>query len=263
MLALRVPYCFPPVLVPGGAAAPAAPAAPPAAVETIIDASIADTTDPKPLRVLTARWPVSVEARFTIDRVGRPQGIETGPADVPDELHAQARAALERWRFWPALGACRYAEQHARLTIVFEEERVQVGQVEYAPITALRTLSSPDFAWLDPADPGDSRPRQRTARAGFVETVPLKHVPPRFPAQASRSALPGYAWVMLEVGTDGKVAKAKVNDAWSPDPVLAPLFGAEAVRAVKQWRFQPAMQDGKSLRRTACQRFLFNMKLGG
>jgi TonB family protein len=211
--------------------------------------------------VLTAAWPATIEARFTVDRVGRPQGLQTLPPTVPLELHDAVRAAIGAWTFWPALGACRHVEQQASVEIVFEETRVAVGKIGYLPV-APRLVPQAEFAWLDPADRGDARPRERTARAGFIETVPLKVVQPRFPAKASRKALSGYAFVMLEVGSDGRVLQATATDTWSPDPKLAPQFGAEAVRAVKQWRFQPAMQDGKPMRRWACHRVLFNMKLG-
>jgi TonB family protein len=243
----------------GGLAA-AAPA--PTVPETILDAQAIDDTGPKALKVLTAAYPATIEARFTINKVGRTQAIQTLPPTVPQELHDAARAAIASWTFWPALGACRYVEQQAGVSIVFEEERVSVGKIGYLPL-APRALKQVEFAWLDPADRGDTRPRERTARAGFTETVPLKIVPPRFPAKASRKALSGYAFVMLEVGSDGRVLQADANDAWAPDPKLAPQFATEAVRAVKQWRFQPSMQDGKPQRRWGCHRVLFNMKLGG
>jgi TonB family protein len=245
----------------GGATA-AAPAPAPGVAETILDAHAIDDTGPKALKVLTAAYPATIEARFTINKVGRTQGIQTLPPTVPQELHDAAQAAIASWSFWPALGACRHVEQQASVTMVFEETRVEVGKIGYLPLVP-RALKQAEFAWLDPSDPGDARPRNRTARAGFTETVPLKVVQPRFPAKASRQALSGYSFVMLEVGSDGRVLQAANNDAWAPDPKLAPQFGAEAVRAVKQWRFQPAMQDGKPMRRWACHRVLFNMKLGG
>ena len=246
------------------AAAPApAPAPAPGVLETVLDAHAINDSGPRPQRVLTAVWPATIEAQFTIDKVGRPQDIQTLPPTVPRELHDAAQAAIAAWTFWPALGACRHVEQQASVQFVFEEAHVETGKIGFLPIAAPRTLKQADFAWLDPNDAGDPRPRQRTARAGFTETVPLKLVQPRFPAKASREAMSGYAFVMLEVGADGRVLQAAANDAWAPDPKLAPQFGAEAVRAVKQWRFQPAMQDGKPLRRWACHRVLFNMKLGG
>lgn len=243
-------------------AASLAAAAPAAPNEVIANAVVADIEPPKAQVHHSAIWPVTVAASFAIDRVGRPHSIQVGPLESPTELQNAARAAIEQWKFWPALGACRHVEQAATVNVVFDEKSVGTQGFELAPITARRTLKVTDFAWLDPADPGDTRPRLRTARAGFIETVPLKIVPPKFPAKASRQALYGYAFVMLEVGTDGKVLQANATDAWSPDPKLAPQFGAEAVRAVKQWRFQPASQDGKSIRRWACHRILFNMKLG-
>jgi TonB family protein len=255
--ALALGVCF------GAAAALAAPAAKPATPEAIANAVAIHKLAPDVQHIGSARWPIAVEAKFTIDRVGHVSAIEAGSPETPSELQAATRAAIAGWRFWPALGGCRHIEQTATATITFDEKDVNVTQLELAELSPSRMLPAPDFAWLDPADAGDSRPRLRTARAGYVETLALKQVLPRFPAKASRAATAGYAFVMLEVGSDGRVLQATATDVWSPDVKFAPQFGAEAVRAIKQWRFQPATQDGKPLRRWACQRFLFNMKLGG
>jgi TonB family protein len=209
------------------------------------------------------RWPYTVVVRFGIDRVGRTKDVSFEPADAPTEVQEALRAAAERWRFWPALGACRYVEQEARMTVVLEETRVRSEGIAYDPVAKRGVQSAAGFAWLDPADAGDHRPRPRLGPAGVVEPVGLKQVLPRYPANASRAALPGYAFVMVEVGADGKPRKVTATDSWSPDPKLAPLFAKEAVEAVKKWQFRPATVGGVPQARLACQQFMFNMKLGG
>lgn len=253
-------------LVLGAAAAGAAPApaakspAAPAVLETIVPATKMSIEAPPVAHVFAKEWPVVIEAKFTIDRRGFVRVDAINPAEVPTEMRTSSREAVGQWRFWPALGACRHLEQSGTANIVFTQKDVRIEQLEMRPLAPQRKLPAADFAWLDPAEPGDTRTRLRTYAPGFVETVPLKIVPPRYPTNASREALSGYAYVMLEVGTDGRVLQATATDAWSQDMAFAPQFGAEAVRAVKQWKFQPASQDGKPIRRWACHQMMFNMK---
>lgn len=246
----------------GAAPAPApAPAAPPN--ETVIDAAAREDSPPGAIKSYSVRFPYTAEARFTIDRVGRTRDIVVAPAEAPTEVREAVQGAVARWRFWPALGACRYVEQAARATLVFEEGRTALDGIVYEPVTALRSVPTMDFAWLDAADAGDRRARPRLAPPKLVDPVALKQSMPRYPANASRQAQPGYAFVLLEVAADGKPLKVAASDHWSPDPALAPLFGKESVAAVKQWRFKPASLEGQPQARYACQRFMFNMKLGG
>jgi protein TonB len=245
------------------AAAPAATAAPAPIEEVVVDAAVRNDDMPGAIKSYSVRWPYTATVRFTITRVGGVRDLAFEPADAPTEVREALTGAAARWRFWPALGACRYVEQEARATIVFEESRVFSEGFAFLPVAAKRTQSAAGFAWLDPADAGDRRPRPRLGPAGIVEPVGLKQVLPRYPANASRQAQPGYAFVLVEVGADGKPRKVTTSDAWSPDPKLAPLFGKEAAEAVKKWQFRPATVGGVPQARLACQRFMFNMKLGG
>jgi TonB family protein len=247
----------------GAPAAPSASPVPAPIEEVIVDAAVRSDDLPRPIKSYSVRWPYTVVVRFTIDRVGRVRDPSFEPADAPTEVQQALRDAAAGWRFWPALGACRYVEQEARTTVVFDETRVSSEGTVFDPVVARRTQSAAGFAWLDPADAGDRRVRPRLGPPGIVEPVGLKQVLPRYPANASRKAQPGYAFVLTEVGADGKPRKVVASDAWSPDPKLAPLFGKEAVEAVKKWQFRPATVGGKPETRLACQRFLYNMKLGG
>ncbi len=245
-----------------GAALPAAPVEP-RIEELVIDAGVRDDDMPGPIRSYSVRWPYTAVARFTIDRVGHTRDLTFEPADAPTEVQEALRGAAQRWRFFPALGACRHLEQEARATVVFDENAVRSGGVAFDPIVKRGSQSAAGFAWLDPIDAGDHRTRPWVGPSGIVEPVALKQGLPKYPANASRKALPGYAFVLVEVGVDGKPRKVTATDSWSPDPKLAPLFGKEAVAAVQKWQFRPATVGGVPQVRLACQRFLFNMKLGG
>lgn len=259
MARLRV---FLPLLALNAALATAAPAPAAPPNETVINA--APRLDPPPgaIKSYSVRFPYTAEASFTIDRVGRPRDIVITPAEAPTEVKQALGNAIAAWRFWPALGACRYIEQSARATVVFDETRTNVAGLVYEPVTALRTVPTMDFAWLDPADAGDRRVRPRLAPPKLVDPVALKQVMPRYPAAASRAAQPGWGFVLFEVGIDGKPGRIVTNDGWATDPKLAPLFARETVAAVRQWRFLPATLAGQPQPRLVCQRFMFNMRLG-
>lgn len=239
------------------------PTAPIAPNETIVDAAPIDYPLPGPVKSYSLRWPYRVEVLLTVDRVGRAGTIGFVTPGAPSEVQKAVRAALGQWRFWPALGACRHLEQQARVALVFDEQKVELAGIGFEPVTARRALADPAFAWLYPRDARDRRERPQALPAGLVAPVPLKQVAPGYPAGASRAAQPGLAFVLFEVGADGKPGKVVAVDGWAPDARFAPLFTKEAVAALRQWRFRPAMLDGKPHRQLACQRFLFNMELGG
>lgn len=242
---------------------PPAQAAAPTPGERVVDAKPLVDPAPKAQPGRATSWPVVVEATLKIDRVGRTSGHALlGEATAADPFHAAVAGAIAGWSFWPALGACRHVEQDAKLRFAFDDEEVRLEGIAYTTTTPARAAPA-EIAWLYASDPGDGRDRGLTYRPGFVETVPLKQVMPKYPASASRKAEIGYAFVLLEVGANGSVTKAESRDSWSSDPKLAPAFGAAAVAAVKQWKFKPATQDGKPIARSACQRFMFNMQLGG
>lgn len=251
-------------LAQGGAAPAAAPLptqkSPPN--ETVIDALVREDSLPGAIKSYSVRYPYTAEARFTVDRVGRTRDIVILPVAAPTEIKQALSNAVARWRFWPAVGACRYVEQSAHATVVFEETRAALAAMVFEPVTALRAVPTMDFAWLDAADAGDRRVRPRLAPPKLVDPVALKQVMPRYPAAASRAAQPGWAFVLFEVGVDGKPGRIITNDGWAADSKLAPLFAKEGVNAIKQWRFLPATLAGQPQPRLACQRFMFNMRLG-
>lgn len=68
----------------------------------------------------------------------------------------------------------------------------------------------------------------------------LKRVEPDYPADAARSGKTGYVELEYKVGADGKVESVSVLDA-QPRRV----FERAAIKAVKQWEFEPGETRGK------------------
>lgn len=73
-----------------------------------------------------------------------------------------------------------------------------------------------------------------------ADLKPTKRVEPTYPPEAARNGTTGFVDVEFEVDPAGKVAAVSVVSA-KP----ARTFEAAAVRAVKQWQFEPGGGKGK------------------
>jgi protein TonB len=62
---------------------------------------------------------------------------------------------------------------------------------------------------------------------------------PDYPDAARRAKVHGVVLVACEVGTDGTVSNARILNSLRKD------LDASALEAVRKWRFEPAMKDGK------------------
>ncbi|GAB6195543.1 energy transducer TonB [Lysobacter xanthus] len=73
-----------------------------------------------------------------------------------------------------------------------------------------------------------------------ADLKPVKRVEPTYPPEAARAGTTGYVEVEFEVDPAGKVAAVSVVSA---KPTRT--FEQAAVRAVKQWTFEPGGGKGK------------------
>lgn len=69
---------------------------------------------------------------------------------------------------------------------------------------------------------------------------PVKRVEPQYPPEAARSGTTGFVEVEFTVDPAGKVASVSVVNARP-----SRMFEQAAVRAVKQWQFEPGGGKGK------------------
>ncbi|MDP8982283.1 MAG: energy transducer TonB [Acidobacteriota bacterium] len=78
------------------------------------------------------------------------------------------------------------------------------------------------------------------AKPGAVVTQPkvIRHPEPVYPDRARLDHIQGRVVLWLTIGRDGQV---KAIEALSGDRLLVPA----AIDAVKQWTFQPALEDGR------------------
>lgn len=76
--------------------------------------------------------------------------------------------------------------------------------------------------------------------AQAADLKPIKRVEPAYPPEAARSGTTGFVEVEFTVDPAGKVASVSVVNA---KPTRT--FESAAVRAVKQWQFEPGGGKGK------------------
>ncbi len=109
-----------------------------------------------------------------------------------------------------------------------------------------RTLASPLFDFDMP-----ERPQPEPWGEGIVtavDAVPRRRATPSYPEQAQMQGMEGLAMVQFDVSSDGRTENIEVIFSL-PNSV----FGAEAARAVRQWRYDPATIDGQPVRRVGVQ----------
>lgn len=87
------------------------------------------------------------------------------------------------------------------------------------------------------------------------ELTPLVRVPPRYPFSARRRRIEGYVVVEFTVTETGDVEEVQVVEA-QPRGV----FERAAVEAVRHWRFQPKMEEGRPIRVRARQKIEFRLR---
>ena len=104
-----------------------------------------------------------------------------------------------------------------------------------------------DAAPPQPEDTGsdrsaDSTDRNRLFRVDEVDRQPVRsrYVQPRYPRTARRRGISGTVTIEFSVDSEGNVKDAQVvsNDAHE-------TLADAAIEAVRQWRFRPAVRDGK------------------
>ncbi len=86
------------------------------------------------------------------------------------------------------------------------------------------------------SDQQDARPTGTASK--ITRPIAVKTPDPEYPEGLRKKKIQGTVILDILVGEDGDVKNVVVKK--SADPRLA----AEAVKAVKKWRFQPATKDG-------------------
>jgi protein TonB len=95
------------------------------------------------------------------------------------------------------------------------------------------------------------------AGGGDRDIVPLVRVDPDYPPRARQRGIEGYVDLMFTIGPVGTVENVKVIGASPPS-----VFDRAALRAVRRWRYNPKIVDGKAVPREGVKVRL-RFELGG
>jgi periplasmic protein TonB len=72
--------------------------------------------------------------------------------------------------------------------------------------------------------------------------VPISQVSPAYPSALKKAKIPGSVTLVFLLNEEGRVEDARVENSTRPE------FEKPALDAVRRWRFQPGMKDGKPVR---------------
>jgi len=76
----------------------------------------------------------------------------------------------------------------------------------------------------------------------------LVRIDPKYPAQAAKDGIEGWVKLSFSIDATGAVIDVQVLDA---EPKR--IFDREAIKALKAWKYQPQMKDGKALAQQGMQ----------
>jgi protein TonB len=128
------------------------------------------------------------------------------------------------------------------------QERPAAAEPAPLPAAATTALPAPIDEPLAAAAPArkPARATERTVvRYRAPSLIASSRIMPKYPASALRAGETGVVTVAATIGTDGVPVEVGIDDR-SGNREL----DRAAVAAVKQWRFQPAMRNGKAVQGT-------------
>ena len=145
-------------------------------------------------------------------------------------LDQEAIRAVKQWRFKPGTKDGKPVPVLVTLELTF----------------TLRDNPAQPLFPVRPLAPGDagSKGQPEAARAyrpGYGVSVPvlIKEVKPKYTPEAKKAKIQGVVTLEGVVNTDGTIGDVEVTTS------LDAGLDQEAIKAVKQWRFEPGTKDGK------------------
>lgn len=163
------------------------------------------------------------------------------------DADSRAQLAQEQERQLRAAEAARVlAEQQAA------EAPAPVAEVPAEP--APQPEPEPEPA---PAPPPVAQPVAATPPPPAGETRAarsLRQVQPGFPTEAARRRQEGWVELSFTIGVDGRVSNVSVERSQPPR-----VFDREAISAMQQWTFEPALRDGQPIPSRGARRMEFRL----
>lgn len=159
---------------------------------------------------------------------GAATGAASGPAD-PGQSSAGAAPAFDMARLFPPVGGG---------TIAFP----MAGNPGTPPHLPSTNASS-----------GGGGTPESLGPLG-AQLAAIVRIPPTYPLEARRRKIEGWVRMELTVLEDGSVTDVRVKSA---EP--AGIFEQAAMAAITRWKFRPAMENGKPVRKRAAQTLRFEL----
>lgn len=110
-----------------------------------------------------------------------------------------------------------------------------IGVAEAPPAVAPGAPAPPPAVAQKPS----KKARAPKTEARVTEPVQITRVNPQYPDLCRRQRIEGVVTLKAKVNAEGKIASVDVLNG------VHPLLDGAAERAVKQWRYRPAMVDGR------------------
>jgi len=118
---------------------------------------------------------------------------------------------------------------------------MDVTEGESLVATSVKTFTAPTEALSSSAPPAPPRPGAQRIDSTMTAPKVISRVEPVYPEAAKKSRLSGVVILEMTIKEDGSVSDVRVVK-----PLPLGLDQA-ALDAVRQWRFEPAMKDGKPI----------------
>lgn len=120
------------------------------------------------------------------------------------------------------------------------ESQISQAQSEVASVTPLTSMPS---LGLDTGVSGLAINAPTFSDFGSnQQAMPLYRVEPRYPSSALRQGAEGYVVMSFTIDPTGRAVDVKVEQA---NPRR--LFEREAIRALRKWKYQPKVVEGKAI----------------
>jgi len=122
-------------------------------------------------------------------------------------------------------------------TIVFPRVRLNATDNPPAPITPIEPVAQPDPATDEVVEPEEQpqAARQDSSPRPVADACP----PPAYPPTAERRGWTGTVVLLIDVAADGTVTAVRIESSSGHT-----ILDEAAIRAVKLWRFAPALTAG-------------------
>ena len=190
------------------------------------------------------------------ERAGRPFAVRGGDAASPEwdaELAVKPLAGPGTvWIGGHVRAAGQPVAEPAMVVGLGHPAKIQISTPDGRSVFTLELrvtpLDAPGALLPAPLD-GDAPPAAdagaavpaAAAAAGDRGAVASDRLPaPRYPEEAARQRLGGRVMLLVTVREDGSVADVQVEDS-----APAGVFEAATLEAARQWRFEPALEQGK------------------